>query len=116
MGDVEQLLTPAEVARMFRVNPKTVSRWAMAGRLGSIRTPGGHRRFRETEVAALLATPTEPDRGTVNEGPGKRSVVVTGPEQQGPCPAGEGGRQGADVGGSAEDDDPPLRGACSAAG
>ena len=105
MGDVEQLLTPAEVARMFRVNPKTVSRWAMAGRLGSIRTPGGHRRFRETEVAALLATPTEPDRGTVNEGPGKRSVVVTGPEQQGPCPAGEGGRQGADVGGSAEDHD-----------
>ena len=39
---------------MFRVDPKTVTRWASAGRLGSIRTPGGHRRFRESEVRALL--------------------------------------------------------------
>ena len=51
----EQLLTPAEVAAMFRVDPKTVTRWAAAGRIGSIRTPGGHRRFRESEVRALLA-------------------------------------------------------------
>ena len=41
---------------MFRVDPKTVTRWAAAGRLGSIRTPGGHRRFRESEVRALLTT------------------------------------------------------------
>jgi excisionase family DNA binding protein len=40
---------------MFRVDPKTVTRWASAGRIGSIRTPGGHRRFRESEVSALLA-------------------------------------------------------------
>lgn len=40
---------------MFRVDPKTVTRWAAAGRIGSIRTPGGHRRFRESEVRALLA-------------------------------------------------------------
>jgi excisionase family DNA binding protein len=51
----ERLLTPGEVALMFRVDPKTVTRWASAGRIGSIRTPGGHRRFRETEVRALLA-------------------------------------------------------------
>jgi excisionase family DNA binding protein len=51
----EQLLTPGEVASLFRVDPKTVTRWATAGRIGSIRTPGGHRRFRETEVRALLA-------------------------------------------------------------
>lgn len=50
----ERLLTPGEVAQMFRVDPKTVTRWASAGRIGSIRTPGGHRRFRETEVVALL--------------------------------------------------------------
>jgi len=50
----EKLLTPAEVAAMFRVDPKTVSRWAKAGRLTSIRTPGSHRRFRESEVLALL--------------------------------------------------------------
>lgn len=50
----EELLTPAEVARRFRVDPKTVTRWARAGRLTSIRTPGGHRRFRKSEVHALL--------------------------------------------------------------
>lgn len=50
-----QLLTPAEVAAMFRVDPKTVNRWARSGKLSSIRTPGGHRRYRATEVTALLA-------------------------------------------------------------
>ncbi|MDR7302377.1 BldC family transcriptional regulator [Haloactinomyces albus] len=50
----EQLLTPGEVAALFRVDPKTVTRWATAGRIGSIRTPGGHRRFRESEVRTLL--------------------------------------------------------------
>jgi len=54
----ERLLTPGEVAEMFRVDPKTVTRWASAGRIGSIRTPGGHRRFKESEVKALLATLT----------------------------------------------------------
>lgn len=48
------LLTPGEVAALFRVDPKTVTRWASAGKIGSIRTPGGHRRFREAEVRALL--------------------------------------------------------------
>jgi len=51
----EPLLTPGEVALMFRVDPKTVTRWASAGRIGSIRTPGGHRRFRESEIHGLLA-------------------------------------------------------------
>jgi len=50
----EALLTPAEVAEMFRVNPKTVTRWARAGKITSLRTLGGHRRFRESEVLALL--------------------------------------------------------------
>lgn len=63
--DGERLLTPGEVAAMFRVDPKTVTRWAVAGRIGSLRTPGGHRRFRETEVKALLdelSTPADPRR------------------------------------------------------
>jgi excisionase family DNA binding protein len=51
----ERLLTPGEVASLFRVDPKTVTRWASAGRIGSIRTPGGHRRFRESEVRTMLA-------------------------------------------------------------
>ena len=50
----ERLLTPAEVAALFRVDPKTVTRWAQAGKLTAIRTLGGHRRYRESEVSRLL--------------------------------------------------------------
>ncbi len=50
----DPLLTPAEVAAMFRVDPKTVTRWAAAERLPSIKTLGGHRRFRRSDVEALL--------------------------------------------------------------
>jgi len=53
-SDPDRLLTPAEVAAMFRVDPKTVTRWAKAGKLASIRTLGGHRRYRASEVEALL--------------------------------------------------------------
>ena len=52
----ENLLTPAEVATLFRVDPKTVTRWAKAGKLTSIRTLGGHRRYKESEVNTLLKT------------------------------------------------------------
>lgn len=52
--EAEALLTPAEVAQIFRVDPKTVTRWAQAGKLTSMRTPGGHRRYRESEVRSLL--------------------------------------------------------------
>lgn len=54
--DPEKLLTPAEVAALFRVDPKTVTRWAKAGKIGSIRTLGGHRRFRQAEVMELLGS------------------------------------------------------------
>ena len=52
--DAEVLLTPREVAELFGVDPKTVTRWAKAGKLTSIRTLGGHRRFRKSEVEDLL--------------------------------------------------------------
>ncbi len=54
-AEPESLLTPSEVATLFRVDPKTVTRWAKSGKLTSIRTLGGHRRYREAEVKALLA-------------------------------------------------------------
>ena len=50
----EKLLTPSEVAALFRVDPKTVTRWAKAGKLSSIRTLGGHRRYRESEIRELI--------------------------------------------------------------
>jgi excisionase family DNA binding protein len=55
MSAHDELLTPAEVAEMFRVNPKTVARWARAGKVSAIRTLGGHRRFRRSEIEAQLA-------------------------------------------------------------
>jgi excisionase family DNA binding protein len=54
LTDTERLLTPAEVAAMFRVDPKTVTRWARDGRLTAVRTLGGHRRYLESQVLGLL--------------------------------------------------------------
>jgi len=53
-AEQEVLLTPAEVAKLFRVDPKTVTRWAKAGKLTAIRTLGGHRRYRQSEVQNLV--------------------------------------------------------------
>jgi len=47
------LMTPAEVAALFAVDPKTVARWAKAGRLRVQMTLGGHRRYLRAEVEAL---------------------------------------------------------------
>ena len=73
-GARDRLLTPGEVAALFRVDPKTVTRWAAAGRIGSIRTPGGHRRFRESEVKALLAGEVTgiPEQAVPDERPASR--------------------------------------------
>lgn len=49
-----ELLTPGQVAEMFKVNPKTVTRWARAGKITAIRTLGGHRRYKAEEIRALL--------------------------------------------------------------
>lgn len=52
----DPLLTPGEVAELFRVNPKTVVRWAKAGLLPSLRTLGGHRRYRQSDVLPRLVS------------------------------------------------------------
>lgn len=60
LREPEPLMTPAEVAALFRVDPKTVVRWANSGRLRvAARTLGGHRRFRESEVLALYRQPAD---------------------------------------------------------
>ena len=51
---IPRFLTPGEVAAMFRVDPKTVTRWASQGRIPSIRTPGGQRRYPADAVEKLL--------------------------------------------------------------
>lgn len=54
MNEDSDLMTPGEVARAFRVDPKTVTRWAVEGRLDCIKTPGGQRRFFRIQVNQML--------------------------------------------------------------
>lgn len=49
------LLTPDEVARIFKVSARTVGRWAKTGKLPAFRTPGGQARFSRSVVEAFLA-------------------------------------------------------------
>lgn len=64
--EIERLYTTGDIARLFRVTPTTVRRWARQGRLGDteIRTPGNQRRFRAEYVDKLLLEqiPEEQDR------------------------------------------------------
>ena len=55
----QSLMTPAEVAELFRVDPKTVTRWADAGKISAVRTLGGHRRYQRDQVVALLNANTD---------------------------------------------------------
>jgi excisionase family DNA binding protein len=50
----DPLMTPGEVAALFRVDSKTVGRWARRGQIRSIRTPSGRHLFRRSEVRAVL--------------------------------------------------------------
>jgi excisionase family DNA binding protein len=49
----EVYITSGEVARILRVSPKTVARWAKEGRLPHLVTLGGHRRFPAAPIHAL---------------------------------------------------------------
>ena len=50
------LMTPAQAAAALRVAPRTVARWAAEGKLTSVRTPGGHRRYLVIDVQARAAS------------------------------------------------------------
>ena len=60
MTDGDNILTPAEVALMLRVDPKTVTRWANKEKMVSFRTPGGHRRFWESDIRKLMQPQLQP--------------------------------------------------------
>jgi excisionase family DNA binding protein len=49
-----RLLRTREVALLFQVSERAVTDWARKGRIPSVRTPGGHRRYPAEEVRALL--------------------------------------------------------------
>ena len=70
---VNALLTPAEVAQMFRVSPKTVTRWARTGRISAVRTLGGHRRFRADDIPVCRdVRGRPPERGKARSKPQAR--------------------------------------------
>ena len=56
------LLTPAQVAAMFAVRPRTITLWANAGKLQPIKTLGGHRRYKASVVRRLVEEGTEERR------------------------------------------------------
>ena len=51
-----EFLSRGEVARLFGVSPSTVTRWARAGLVASVRTPGGHYRFRAQDALRAVKT------------------------------------------------------------
>lgn len=61
MIEHQELMTPGEVADLFRVNRNTVLRWAKTGRLPAIMTPGGHRRYVRATVDELYAELSSPE-------------------------------------------------------
>ena len=50
----EKWLMPAEAAALFHASTRALRKWAKAGLLHADRTPGGHRRYKESEVLALV--------------------------------------------------------------
>ena len=80
----DRLLTQAEVARLFRVDSKTVRRWRQRGLITMIRTPGGHPRYLESEIRLLLdvwgVTPNDRPGAELPRSPGAGPV----PQKLGP--------------------------------
>lgn len=66
-----QLLRTADVAVLFQVSERTVSEWARRGRIPSVRTPGGHRRYPADEIRRLLA---DSEDAALNE---RRMAAIT---------------------------------------
>jgi excisionase family DNA binding protein len=67
-GDVPEalegrLLRTREVALLFQVSERAVTDWARKGRIPSVRTPGGHRRYPAEQVRTLLVEAQQPDGG-----------------------------------------------------
>jgi excisionase family DNA binding protein len=54
MTDAPTMFAPGDVARLLGVNPKTVTRWCVEGRLTAFRTPGGHRRIPVDALVGFL--------------------------------------------------------------
>jgi molybdopterin-binding protein len=54
------LLTPREAAAAIGVSYPTIKQWILAGKLRTIKTPGGHHRIPQAELKRYLPTPAKP--------------------------------------------------------
>ncbi|NDB17865.1 MAG: MerR family DNA-binding transcriptional regulator [Actinobacteria bacterium] len=81
-----RLLSPGAVAKLFGVDPRTVTRWVDKGMLAAILTPGGHRRYRYLDVMALRdrlagGGAAAPAVGPATAGTGLAGSAPAGPGQ-----------------------------------
>ncbi len=60
---MEKMLTSHQVAKLLNVWPHTLRRWEREGKLKPLRTPGGHRRYKESQIMALIGEEIT-ERGT----------------------------------------------------
>jgi excisionase family DNA binding protein len=81
-GD-EKLLTKGEVARLCRVDVRTVDRWLMAGKVGYHRTPSGRVLFRKRDVLKVVAN------GNGQSSAPAAAIVDSAPPARLPAPASE---------------------------
>jgi len=63
-----RFLRTREVALLFQVSERAVTDWARKGRIRSVRTPGGHRRYPAGEVRSLLQASGQGDLIDLRDG------------------------------------------------
>jgi molybdopterin-binding protein len=56
MANVDVLLTPREAAAALGVSYPTLKKWISAGKLKTIKTPGGHHRVPQTALNSIMKT------------------------------------------------------------
>jgi excisionase family DNA binding protein len=86
---VTRLLTAREVADLLGVSAETVLRWTRAGKLPSIKLPGGAIRFREEEIESWIGQRAAPRRGSVTHPEGRRPAGTVLRSKASPTPEDE---------------------------
>lgn len=69
----ETYLTPGQVAKLLMVSPAAVRLWAEKGEINALTTPGGHRRFLQSEINRFAAERCLTQKETIKK---KLSVLI----------------------------------------
>ena len=77
LPEAERMLRAREVALLFKVDPKTVTRWAKTGRLTPVVLPSGHRRYRAADVEALMSSTSRRARPVVQHQCPRCATILT---------------------------------------